>query len=304
MENWHQKLKIGVWGGGVTRRSAIRSLVGFASAASLAGVAGTLTTRAVAQTLAPDNVIKQFYLALATYQYKMAYSLLSSEYQARQSYSSFVKGFADTAYVQIMIVGDETSGSHQKVWVAVTAWHNDRSIHAFTGSYTLMPGGGGWKIADASIKENSAPRDVMPLMRFADVNVALGREEAATGHRFFNLLVTNHTQSTVLAAGVPHLKLLDHSGSIVVASTSGQEQPITAVPLRPGTQAQAMFEWSNWCKATPAYPLKLQIAIPGDSHENTIPFTTPDGSPQAPPCFGNAEPATFQSLAFQPVGHA
>ena len=102
-----------------------------------------------------------------------------------------------------------------------------------------------------------------------------------------------------MAAGVPHLKLLDRSGGVVMESSSGQVRPITAVALQPGETVDATVEWTNWCTKAPAYPLSLQIAIPGDTHEQTIPFTKPLVLDQAPPCVGSEEVAVFQSQAFQ-----
>lgn len=281
--------------GRVTRRTALRGVVGLAAATALGRVAGDV----IAQQSTPDSTIEQFYLAIATYQYDDAYALLGSNLQASQSLSAFIAGYADTAYVQVAITGHAASAGQQDVGVTITSWHNDGSIHAYSGTYTLNQMNGGWKIAAASITEDAQPQNVAPLMRFSDLGVTLGQPDAAVGHRYYHLLVTNNAQSAVTAAGVPHLKLLDASGRLVMDSSPGQLQSITAVTLQSGETADAQFEWSNWCEAAPAYPLKLQIAIPGDTHELLIPFTTPMGQVQAPPCMGNASPAVFQAMAFQ-----
>jgi hypothetical protein len=281
--------------GRFTRRAALRGGLGLAAIAVLSGVATPLA----AQQSTPDSTIEQFYLGVATYQYDDAYALLGSELQAKQSLDAFIKGYADTAYVQVAITGHAASAGQQDVGVTITSWHNDGSIHAYSGTYTLNQVSGGWKIAAASITESARPQNVAPLMRFADLDVTLGQPDAGMGHRYYHLLVTNNAQWAVTAAGVPHLKLLNASGGVVMDSSPGQLQPITAVALQPGQTADAQFEWSNWCESAPTYPLKLQIAIPGDTHELLIPFTTPMGQVQAPPCMGNASPAVFQSQAFQ-----
>lgn len=300
MTNRYQPAPSTVRRGRCTRRIVVRTLAGFAGAAALIG-AGTAQGRSVTaqQPTGPGSTIEQFYADIATYQYKDAYALLGSDLQAKQSYVDFIKGYADTAFVQMQF-GDVTGSTDQNnVPVFITAWHNDGSIHAYRGSYTLTETGAGWKITAASIAEVAPPSNVAPLMRFADIDVKLGQPEAAMGHRYFHLLATNTAPDTVMAAGVPQLTVLDASGNIVVESSPSQTPPISPVELRSGATADAMFEWSNWCQATPAYPLQLRIAIPGDTARATIPYTTPLGPVQAPPCFGNAEPTTFQCRAFQ-----
>lgn len=279
-----------------SRRAVVCNALGLAAAASLGGPVTTWVGPVAAQQTTQDSAIEQFYLALATYQYKDAYALLSSDLQAKQSLDAFTKGYADTAYVQAQITGNSASAGQQDIQVNITSWHNDRSIHAYSGSYTLNQVGGDWKIATSSIKEEAPPQDVAPLMRFSDLDVTLGKGSAGLGHRYFDLLVTNTAQDTVTAADVPHLRLLDRSGGVVMESSSAQVQPITAVALQAGETAHATCEWTNWCTKAPAFPLRLQIAIPGDTHEQTIPFTR---SNQTPPCVGSAEVTIFQSQAFR-----
>ena len=279
-----------------SRRAVVCNALGLAAAVSLGGAVTTSVGPVAAQQSTPDSTIEQFYLALATYRYKDAYALLSSDLQAKQSFDAFTKGYADTAYVQAQITGNSASAGQQDVQANITSWHNDRSIHAYSGSYTLNQVGGDWKIAASSIKEDAPPQNVAPLMSFSDLDVTLGKGGVGLSHHYFNLLVTNTLQNTVTAAGVPHLKLLDRSGAVVMESSSAQVQPITAVALQPGETAHATCEWTNWCTKAPAFPLRLQIAIPGDTHEQTIPFPT---SNQTPPCVGSAEVAIFQSQAFR-----
>lgn len=295
MEDRHRTSPVGLLTGRFSRRAAIRGAVGLGAAAALGG-------QAAAQQSTPDSTIQQFYLAVGTYQYQQAYALFGSALQARQSLAAFIKGYADTAYVQAQITGHAASAGQQDVGVALTAWHNDGSIHAYSGTYTLSLTGGVWKIAAAAIAEGTPPANVAPLMAFGDLKVALGEPDAGMGHRYYHLLMTSNAENAVTAAGVPHLTLLDASGKIVMQSSSGQLQPMTAVTLTSGQAADAQFEWSNWCETAPAYPLRLQIAIPGDTHELVIPFTTPMGQVQAPPCMGTASPAVFQAMAFQPAG--
>lgn len=298
MEDRHRTSPVSLLTGRFSRRIALRGALVLAGAGALGGA----SRPAAAQQSTPDSTIQQFYLAVGTYQYKDAYALLNSNLQARQSLAAFIKGYADTAYVQAQITGHAASAGQQDVGVVLTAWHNDGSIHAYSGTYTLSLAGSTWKIAGASIKEVAPPANAAPLMTFGDLNVAMGQPDAGMGHRYFHLLVTSNAQNPVTAAGVPHLKVLNASGGVVMESSPGQLQPMTAVTLQPGQTADAQFEWSNWCGATPAYPLKLQIAIPGDTHELIIPFTTTLGPVQAPPCIGTASPAVFQSMAFAPAG--
>lgn len=295
MEDRHRTSPASLLAGRFTRRAAMRGALGLGTAAALGGPVA-------AQQSTPDTTIQQFYLAVGTYQYKDAYALLNSNMQAKQSLDAFIKGYADTAYVQAQITGHAASAGQQDVGVALLAWHNDRSIHAYTGTYTLSLSGNTWKIASAAIREVAPPANTAPLMTFGDLNVAMGQPDAGMGHRYFHLLVTSNAQNPVTAAGVPHLKVLNAAQGIVMESSPGQLQPMTAVTLQTGQTADAQFEWSNWCGAAPSYPLKLQIAIPGETQELIIPFTTTLGPVQAPPCMGNASPAVFQSMAFAPAG--
>lgn len=290
MEDRRHLQPVGILSRRITRRTAIHGTAGLAAAASLAG-RGATRTIAARQTSGAENTIEQFYADVATHHYREAYALLSNELRAKQSLDAFTKGYADTAFVEATIVG--TGTGQNDVQVKVTAWHNDGSIHTYSGTYTLNQDGDSWKIVAASLTEDAPPQNVAPLMRTADVDIALTSGGAAAGHAYLHLQVTNHAQTAVTAAGVPQLTLLDAAGSLVMASSPAQAQSLTPVVLQTGESAFAMFEWANWCEAAPAYPLRLQITLPGDPQTATIPYATSGGAVQAPRCTSSGKPATF-----------
>jgi hypothetical protein len=270
-------------------------------AALISGAVPSISQSALAQGLDPASAIQHFYLSVATYQYEEAYAMLSEGFQARHPYQSWVDGYDETAFVQVETGAATGDADTATVPVTITAWHNDGSIHTFGGTYTLVSVGTAWIIDTAEIEERDTPAKVPPLMRFADIEVGLGPGGAGAGHRYYSLLVTNVSDATVTAAGIPQLGLRDASGSTIVESEGERLDAIAAVSMPPGESAEALFEWSNWCDAEPDAPLVVTVSLPGEVSAVEVPFSGPEGDFQAPPCMGDAEPTAFRVRAFEPV---
>lgn len=245
------------------------------------------------------RVVEQFYLWIATYEYMRAYHLLGTEFQAQQSFNQFINGYTDTAYAQVEVTGAGPVGDQVEVQVVITAWHNDGSIHRFSGAYAVGGPSGAERIQSASISEEAPPADGPPLCAVADLDATFRRQGAGAGSQFFALLVTNHSDGVCLAAGVPHFRVDDANGCLQLESHTEQTEPFDAVPLPSGAQAAARFRWANWCGPEPAYPLTLDIAIPGDTDRLTVPLTTTEGPVEMPGCIGPV-PAQLGVQAFSP----
>jgi hypothetical protein len=245
----------------------------------------------------PEQVVQQYYLAISTYDYKTAYNLLDAKMQqAQQSYDQFVKGYADTAYDQVKITSTRPHEEHTDVFVTITAWHNDRSIHQYSGHYAVEEEGGKLLLLGAAIQEGAAPTDVLPLCRVQDLRASLGRWQGAAGNRITEFDVTNTSGNACLAAGVPHVQFYDKNG-MIIESASEQTEPMTPVRLDPGKQAQAGIRWSNWCGNTPQQPFRVNVAIPGD----TARFNLQNAQLSVPPCLGQGQPSSLGVKAFAAV---
>jgi hypothetical protein len=241
--------------------------------------------------------VQQYYLAISTYEYKTAYDLFGTKMkQAQQSYDHFVKGYADTAYDQVKITSARPHLGHTDVFVAITAWHNDGSIHQFSGHFAVDDEGGKLLIIGAAIQEDAAPKNVLPLCRVQDLQASLGRWQGATGNRITAFDVTNTSDRACLAAGVPHVQFYDKNG-MIIESASEQTEPMTPVRLDPGEQAQAGIRWSNWCGNTPQQPFRVNVAIPGD----TARFNLQNAQLSVPPCLGQSQPSSLGVKAFEAV---
>ncbi|MDH2415714.1 DUF4232 domain-containing protein [Nocardioides sp. CER19] len=84
--------------------------------------------------------------------------------------------------------------------------------------------------------------------RTADVGAVLSGFDAALGHRYTSLVVTNASSRTCVVAGVPGVGARGERGhrfTLTVergTSTSGVSEPVV---LAPGDQAQALVEWTG-----------------------------------------------------------
>ncbi|MGH2557699.1 MAG: DUF4232 domain-containing protein [Thermomicrobiales bacterium] len=281
-----------------SRRTLLGALAGTAAASLM--VNRGAASPAAQHTKAGADVVERYYLAVATYQYEQAYALLGAAVQAQQPFDDFVDGYADTAYVQVGVDHTQYTGDHEDVQVTLTAWHNDASIHRFSGAYAVGEEGGAARILAATIQEDEPPSDVPPLCQVEDIRASFGDWNAGAGNRYGTVLLTNERNGVCVAAGVPHLQVYDAEGTLVIESTTEQTEPFRSAPIRPGDQAASKFRWANWCEGEPAYPLTLNIAIPGDTDRLSLPMETAAGPVQMPPCMGAGEPSSFGAKAFQP----
>jgi len=128
---------------------ALALIVGFAAVGA--------DTRASAAT-APDGlaqvVVVGYYDAINDGQYALAYSYLGSAWHAWQSYSSFVNGFVNTSFDDVMVTSYYDGANASTVYVNLAAYQIDGSVQYYLGTYSLAYEGMYFKIIDANIKAN------------------------------------------------------------------------------------------------------------------------------------------------------
>jgi hypothetical protein len=244
-------------------------------------------------------VVQDYYRNVAIYDYRAAYDLLGSGLRQSRPYDQFVRGYADTAYVEVETSGAQPiANGRERVTVVITAWHNDATIHRYLGTYDVGPENGADRILDARITEGEPPSFVAPLCRAADLGFALTDWVPATVNRYCTLTATNQGATTCLTAGVPRVTVLDQQGGRLISSVPEAPDPVTAVSLRPGEQSQVLVRWVNWCGAQPTLPMTLSIDVPGDTQATRLPFTLGDEAIAPPPCLGVGQPSQLTARPF------
>ncbi|MGH2551182.1 MAG: DUF4232 domain-containing protein [Thermomicrobiales bacterium] len=266
----------------------------------LGGAAGALALTAIplrfaaAATDATDAkaTIEQFYQNVDAYDYASAYALLGASWQQSQSQTAFTNGYGDTAFVELTILGTANSSNGTKqVNVKLTSWHNDATIHGYSGHYIVGQEGAEGRntlILSADIKVASAP-DVAPLCTLDDLSFAIGGGDAGAGNRFGTVIGTNESGSACVVGGSPALTLRNETTGNRLYSTSEAGSPAVGITLQPGGSATAQYRFANWCGSTDPSDFSLSVEVPGDFSQTTI----PDGAENLsyPPCLGSGESA-------------
>jgi hypothetical protein len=266
----------------------------------LGGAAGAIALTAIplhfasAQTDATDakSTVEQFYQFVDAYDYASAYALLGSDWQQSQSETNFTNGYGDTAFVELDITGTaEASDGNKQVNVKLTSWHNDATIHGYSGHYIVGREGAEGRntvILSANIKAAATP-DVAPLCTLDDLSFALGGGDAGAGNRFGTVIGTNTSGSACVVGGSPALTLRNETTGNRLYSTSEPGSPAVGITLQPNDSATAQYRFSNWCGSTDPSDFSLSVEVPGDFSQGTI----PDGPENLsfPPCLGSGESA-------------
>lgn len=263
----------------------------------LGGVVGVAALSALplhfasAQVAAEDakSTVEQFYQYVDAYDYASAYALLGSGWQQSQSATSFENGYGDTAFVDLVITGtDNGDNGTKQVNVKLTSWHNDGSVHAYSGYYVVGSEGGSTLMLDAQIAPATAP-DVAPLCTIDDLSFSLTGGDAGAGSRFGSVIGTNESNAACVLGGSPRLILRDQTTGNRLVSTSEAGSPATAIVVQPGESGAAQYRFSNWCGANPPKNFTLSVEVPGDFSDGTI--TDGLDTISFPPCLGSGESA-------------
>jgi hypothetical protein len=273
------------FGKSLTRRRFLGGVAGAAAAAAL--------PRHFASAQATDDdatsTVQQFYQYVDAYDYASAYALLGSDWQQSQSETAFTNGYGDTAFVDLVISGTEDGeNGATHVNVELTSWHNDGSVHAYSGYYVVGNEGSNTLMLDASIAPTTAP-DVAPLCTLDDLSFAFAGGDAGAGSRFGSIVGTNSGDSACVLGGSPRLILRDQSTGNRLVSTSEAGSPPAAIVVQPGESGTAPYRFSNWCGAHPPQNFTVSVEVPGDNSDGTI----EDGldTISFPPCLGSGESA-------------
>lgn len=265
-----------------------RFLSGAAGAAALTALPLHFASAQVTNDDATTTV-EQFYQYVNAYDYASAYALLGSEWQQSQSETNFTNGYADTAFVDLVVSGTENGSSGTKhVNVELTSWHNDGSVHAYSGYYVVGTEGGNTLMLDARVAPSDTP-DVAPLCTIDDLSFSLTGGDAGAGSRFGNVVGTNSGNAACVLGGSPRLILRDQSTGNRLVSTSEAGSPPTAIVVQPGESGTAPYRFSNWCGGHPPTNFTLSVEVPGDSSVGEI--TDGLDTISFPPCLGSGESA-------------
>jgi len=257
-------------------------------------VAGAMLSRggARAQSSQRDavQVIEQFYQAIDAYQYADAYALFGNTLQAGQSPDDFEDGFSDTAFVELKTGKTSAAPEGTEVEIELTAWHNDGTIEAYRGSYTVGMEDGSLHILIGSIEQVNPPANLPPLCAIDDLAFTLGPWDAGAGSRMSSVIATNTSQAVCVLGGSPRLILTASNGDQLV-STSVAGSPPVGVRVQPSKTATAALRFSNWCEPTDLSGVKLAVDVAGDRNRGTVDFSANGIS--FPPCLGQGQASSM-----------
>ena len=267
---------------------------------SLLGAAAVLTAAAAVplSTEAQDDasaLVQQYYENIDAYQYKDAYALLGAKWRSEQSLANLTAGYADTAFVQCKITGQEPASNGVTVHVDLLAWHNDGTIVTYRGHYLVGPEGGQQRILAGNNAFVATPKGTPPLCKLADLSFAFGRWNGATGSVAGFLIGTNTSQTTCALGGSPRLRLTDGNGGRIDSTSIPGSSP-EAVMVAPGQTARAQIRFSNDCAADLTDPLAVQIDVPGDPTHALI--HPPASAIAYPRCDQSSSPYRFDVLGW------
>jgi hypothetical protein len=230
----------------------------------------------------PESVVIDYYRAIVGRDYAAAYADLGTGLRS-QTLAQFSAGFADTAYVDALVLGATRSGNGFAVPVRILAWHNDGTIHRYVGSYTVGVEDGADKLIAAAITEAPSPSWVPPLCRTADLDVT-STNDAGAGNRFATFTLTNTSAAVCVLGGFPAVELRDDPGPSLIEAVPEPQQAIATVTLESGQAASFDLRWVNWCGA-PTNGLTAVITLPGDN-AHPLQVAHPIG---VPPCLGEGQ---------------
>ena len=272
----------------VVNRRGLSRIV--AVVAMVAGALGRFPS-AVGAAGDPEAVVSGYYQAIVSRDYPRAYDYLGASLR-RQTLEQFAAGFADTAYVDLLVLGVMPSGDGMAVSVRVLAWHDDGSIHRFSGTYEVGLEDGDERLVAASIAEVAAPSWVPPLCHADDLS-ATATGDAGAGNRFATITLTNTSAAVCVLGGYPAVDLRDGRGTALIEATAEPEQPISTVTLEPGQSASFDLRWVNWCGDSVG-SVTATVMLPGDDAYRL----TVGNAIAVPPCLGEGQPSSLTMRPF------
>jgi hypothetical protein len=276
----------------VATKLSRRRLAAAAAAAATAAAAppGLRRVRALS---AASALVQHFYELVDAYQYADAYALLGAAWQAQQSLANFTAGYADTAFVQCTLTGEQPVGGGTSVAVQLIAWHNDGTIHGYAGHYTVGTESGQLRLLAGNNQAAPVPPGTPPLCTIAALAFGFGAWTAGLGNRFSAVVATHAGGAPCVVGGSPRVTLSDALGH-AVRSTSVAGSPPLGIVLHAGGVAHAPLRFLNWCEGAHP-PFAAAVEVPGDSHHGAV--ATGAGI-SLPPCLAPGQPATMDITAW------
>jgi hypothetical protein len=241
------------------------------------------------------GAVTQYYSAIDAFDYETAWNLLGIQWQKDQPLDDFTAGFADTAFVRLDITDTTVHGDGATVAVRLTAWHNDKTVHAFTGTYEVGKEAGEWRLISASVKVAQVQQVVPPLCMLDNLSFRTADWDAGAGNRFGELVATNTSEKTCVVGGAPRISIVIPGAKSPIATSTGEAgSPPEAIILKQGDEATAEMRLANWC-VEDGEALIVYVEVPGDTWKSEI---GDENDLSVPPCLGDPEAPLFNIKGF------
>lgn len=239
--------------------------------------------------------LTRYYSAIDAFDYETAWNQLGARWQKSQPLDDFTSGFADTAFVRLDITDTSVKGDDVTIAVRLTSWHNDQTIHGYTGAYEVSQEAGEWRLIDANVKVAEVKQVVPPLCTLDDLSFRIVNWDAGAGNRFGQLVATNISDDNCVVGGTPRVTVvIPGAKSPIAVSTGEADSPPDAILLKPDDEAYADMRLANWC-VEDGESLIVYVEVPGDTWKSEI-GTELDLS--IPPCLGDPEDPLFSIRGF------
>jgi hypothetical protein len=267
-------------------------LVGSISFAIGSGRSATAADAAETEAI---NTLSTYYSAIDAYDYETAWNQLGIQWRKQQPLDDFTSGFTDTAFVRLDITNTAERGDDVTIAVRLTSWHNDKTIHGYSGTYEVSQEAGEWRLISANVRVSEVKQVVPPLCMLDDLTFRTDNWDAGAGNRFGELVATNISDRNCVVGGTPRVTVVVPGGKSPIAVSTGEAgSPPDAILLKPDGEASAEMRLANWC-VEGGESLIVYVEVPGDTWKSEV-GTERDLS--IPQCLGDPEEPLFSIKGF------
>lgn len=160
-----------------------------------------------------------------------------------------------------------------------------RRVAALTLGLALAAGGAGWAAAEgeapasssrsasASMPDAASPSAGLRTCTVADLELSMGRKEAAAGSLYWPIRFTNASGSACALRGYPGVSVLNAGHQQIGAPASPTGQPYDTVEVTPGATVTAVVRTTNGPIGGPCRPAgsSLRVYPPASYDAELIP---------------------------------